>query len=498
MNGKKDLGVKAPKEDAAARIKGAWVKPVKGLVRTATRSSTVRKLALNKAVDEMHKAIILKRSDTCPPGQIQDKFYMGRALLYSVERALSNNISPQCRDAIMDIAVDKIFADEDIERKERFNNEFGFSPPAFLTISPTQACNLRCIGCYANSGVHSAEKLDFDVFDRIICEMKELWGSHFTVISGGEPLLYGRIFDIAKEHRDMFFLMYTNGTLIDKEVAERLAELGNVTPAISVEGFEKETDARRGKGVHKRIRRAMENLRDAGVPFGLSITATKQNVDIITSDEFYDFYFEKEPKAVYGWIFHYMPIGRSYTIDTMPTPEQRLLMWQKNRKIVQEQRIFIADFWNDGTVSDGCISAGRTEGYFYVNWNGDCAPCVFVPYAVHNINEVYKNGGNLNTVLNSGFFRAIRKWQDEYAYRQPKHKKGNLIRTCPIRDHYGMYHELLDRCQPYPTDESARDALNDEEYRKRLTVYGEEIEELTKEMWEKEYLRSEEKETKAA
>jgi MoaA/NifB/PqqE/SkfB family radical SAM enzyme len=38
----------------------------------------------------------------------------------------------------------------------------------------------------------------------------------------------------------MYFLFFTNGTLITKEVAEKLAQLGNVTPAISVEGFEKE------------------------------------------------------------------------------------------------------------------------------------------------------------------------------------------------------------------------------------------------------------------
>ncbi|OYD13870.1 hypothetical protein CH333_09665 [candidate division WOR-3 bacterium JGI_Cruoil_03_44_89] len=184
-----------------------------------------------------------------------------------------------------------------------------------------------------------------------------------------------------------------------------------------------------------------------------------------------------------------MPIGRSYTIELIPTPEQRLFMWEKNRKIVRERKIFIADFWNDGTVSDGCISAGRTGGYFYINWNGDCAPCVFAPYAVHNINEVYKNGGNLNTVLNSEFFKAIRKWQDEYAYKQPKEKKGNLIRTCAIRDHYGMYHEVLKCHKPHPIDKDARDALNDEEYRKKLTAYGERIEELTKGIWEKEYLQ---------
>jgi MoaA/NifB/PqqE/SkfB family radical SAM enzyme len=469
-------------------IKNLGTKAFKGFVHTATRSSTIRKVALKKAVGELYKKLILEESDIYPLKEQQDKFYMGSALLHSVDRAMSYDISPQCRNALANIVIGKMLSGGDAETKEKFKSEYGYNPPNFLTISPTKTCNLRCKGCYASSG-KSTERLEFDVFERIIRETRELWGSHFTVISGGEPLLYEGLLDTVEKHKDTLFLMYTNGTLIDRDIAERFAELGNITPAISVEGFESETDARRGKGVYKRIRRAMNNLKDAGVPFGLSITATKQNVDIITSDEFYDFYFENEPRAIYGWIFHYMPIGRSYSFELMPTPEQRLHMWEENRKIVRERKIFIADFWNDGAVSDGCISAGRTGGYFYINWNGDCAPCVFAPYAAHNINRVYENGGNLNTALNSEFFKAIRKWQDEYAYEQPKEKKGNLLRPCAIRDHYGMYHELLERHSPHPIDEDAQDALNDEEYRKKLTAYGEKIEELTNDIWEKEYLQ---------
>ncbi|MDZ7836559.1 MAG: radical SAM protein [Actinomycetota bacterium] len=51
-----------------------------------------------------------------------------------------------------------------------------------------------------------------------------------------------------KRIHDSFFQIYTNGQLIDKKVAAKLAELGNALPCISVEGFEKETDERRGKG----------------------------------------------------------------------------------------------------------------------------------------------------------------------------------------------------------------------------------------------------------
>jgi len=102
------------------------------------------------------------------------------------------------------------------------------------------------------------------------------------------------LFDILRENQDQYFMMYTNGTLIDREAARRLAELGNLTPVISVEGWERETDARRGQGVFTRILQAMENLRACGVSFGISMTATRENAEIILSDGLIDYYFKEQ------------------------------------------------------------------------------------------------------------------------------------------------------------------------------------------------------------
>lgn len=117
------------------------------------------------------------------------------------------------------------------------------------------------------------------------------------------------LLDIFEKYNDMFFLVYTNGTLITPEIAKRLEKAGNATPAISVEGFEKETDERRGKGVFKKVLNSFSNLREARVPFGISVTATSENVDLLLTDEFYAFYFEDQG-VIYMWQFQLMPIGR--------------------------------------------------------------------------------------------------------------------------------------------------------------------------------------------
>ena len=106
----------------------------------------------------------------------------------------------------------------------------GQKPPWTIVISPTKACNLRCTGCYANADEKSAEHLEWDLFDRIITEAKTLWGIRFFTISGGEPFAYrsqGKtLLDAAAKHNDCLFMVYTNGTLISEEVANRIAELG--------------------------------------------------------------------------------------------------------------------------------------------------------------------------------------------------------------------------------------------------------------------------------
>ena len=460
------------------------------LGESATSNTILRRFLFHQIEQLIYRDLILKNPDNRPLQVQEDKYAMGKALLSSIGKAFKKGyISKKVARGLVSVFLGNVFFGGFYKRRN-FIQRHGFKPPMFITISPTGACNLKCIGCYAAS-TENLGKLPFSVFDRIIGDAKESWGANFFVISGGEPLTYrseGKTFlDIAELHSDCFFLMYTNATLIDKPMAHRLADLGNISPSISVEGLEKETDERRGKGVFKKIKSAMSSLREEGVPFGLSITATNRNTDLITSSEFLDFYFE-EQGAIYGWIFHYMPIGRGFTLDLLPTPKQRVDLLHKEWKLVRERQIFLADFWNSGTSSDGCICAARGGGYFYIDWDGNVMPCVFIPYSVHNIIDVYKNGGNLDTVINSDLFKSIRKWQANYGYEQPRDKTGNFLRPCPIRDHYSELYNILKSTNAHPINEEARLAIEDSTYRTGLTQYGDEIGRLTDDEWNQKYL----------
>lgn len=438
----------------------------------------------------------LERNEQVPPAWrkiAQQRGLMGLALFHTLDRTLrQKNLSPRVTRGIINVVVPVLFGPGQLSIMRRFKDKYGCNPPWFVTVSPGKACNLNCVGCYANSGPSPA-KLPWPIFDRIITEAKELWGNRFIVISGGEPLAYrsdGKgVMDAVEKHSDCMFLMYTNGTLIDKEMAARMARAGTLTPAISVEGLRERTDERRGAGVFDRILGAMANLREAGVPFGISITATRFNCEEILSDEFLDFFFG-EQGALYAFIFHYMPIGRRYTLDLMPSPGQRIELWRRTWEVIEKRQIVLIDFWNEGPLVQGCISAGREGGYIYIDWNGKVMPCVFVPYSPVNIHDIYRRGGTIDDIYELPYFRAIRQWQWEYGFgKERPEEHGNWLIPCSIRDHHRDGRAMIDRYRPEPEDESAADALRDPSYYQGLVAYDERLREKFEPIWQQEYLR---------
>jgi len=306
-----------------------------------------------------------------------------------------------------------------IPKQQQTTEKLGVNIPNTILIDPTSACNLRC------------DTLSYELVDRILTEAKEL-GIYWAVVSGGEPFLYPHLFELAKKHNDMAFMIYTNGTLITDEVVDRIVEVGNISPAISLEGWKEQTDTRRGKGVFDKVVDAMDRLRSRGALFGISLTMTRENYKEATSDEFIDFLINKG--AIYGWSFHYIPIGRNPNPDLMLTPDQRAYLVERVRYIRTHKPFMLMDFWNDGEYTKGCIAGGRR--YFHITPGGNVAPCAFVQFSCDSIKEK-----SLLDVLKSPLFAAFQK-------RQPFCK--NHLRPCPIIDTPDALREIVAESGAHP------------------------------------------------
>lgn len=449
----------------------------------------IRDLALSRAEKMLHDFYVVKRFEGLPLGIQEARHKVVMNLVRVFEKAISDGrVSPRARRGIVNSFFIKTVANA---RKNvaSFIARNGYEPPTTIVISPTQRCNLYCKGCYSASSAKTPGTLAYDTFCRVLEDKRDDWGSHFTVITGGEPLMYqsqGKtLFDVFERFPDNYFMMYTNGTLLDDGVAKRLAELGNVSPAISVEGFEKETDGRRGKGVFDKLERAMDSLRKHGVPFGISMTATRENADVLMSEDIISHYMD-EKGAIYAWMFQYMPIGRGGTLELMVTPEQRKRMLDRELELINQRGLFFIDFWNGGHLSGGCLSSGKSGGFFHLDWNGDCSPCVFVPYAVDNVYDIYRSHRTLSTVLEHPVFRSIREWQDHYAGRKGDQPTQNMFRPCPTRDHHDVFRDVLLKNKVRPMNQEAADALTDPEYRAGMLAYGKELAGLLDPKWESE------------
>ena len=378
----------------------------------------------------------------------------------AIARRVLNETHPHHRKKIIsNFIVNQLLVGTN--RRKAFETEKGFYPPDAMLISPTMRCNLHCYGCYS-AEYSTEEDLPFEVMDRLVRECKEM-GIHLVIMTGGEPFLRKDLFDLFKKHEDTTFQIYTNGTLIDEKMVERFVELGNVVPAISLEGLKEETDGRRGKGQFDRVSKVMDWLRNAGIFFAVSTTHTSQNTDVLTSDAFVDFLVEKG--CILLWNFHYLPIGRSPDLSLMATPDQRARMRERLIDFRATKPMLFVDFWNDGCLTHGCIAAGRK--YFHVNARGDVEPCVFCHFASDNIKEK-----SLAEALNSPLFREIRS-------RQPYSE--NLFLPCLLIDHPQKGREFALQHAKYFTHEGAECLFTD--FAQAIDAYAEAYRKIAETAW---------------
>jgi len=381
-------------------------------------------------------------------------------VLTLTKRALTD-IDKNCQEKFLE---NFIFTGLLENQKKREKAEKEGLPPLFtLLISPSMRCNLNCKGCYAKN-YKKEDDLPFEILDRVIQEAKKIGVAFFTIL-GGEPFIREDIFDIFKKHSDAYFQVYTNGTLINDKLAKKIKELGNVLLEISIEGFENETDYRRGEGTFKKVIKAMDILKENHVPFGYSVCVTKKNAETVVSDKFIDFLIEKG--ALIGWYFLYMPVCGDKNTDLMPTPEQRNNQRIRRDYIRNNKPIFIIDFWNDAPYVGGCIAS---KYYAHITNFGDVEPCIFTHFAQVNIKNT-----SLKEALNCQFFKEIRK-------RQPY--SPNLLMPCMLIDHPHIIRELHKICDIYPTHPKATTLVED--LKDEIDKYSLEVHKIYDKIWEEQ------------
>ncbi|MAT19706.1 MAG: mycofactocin radical SAM maturase [Acidimicrobiaceae bacterium] len=157
----------------------------------------------------------------------------------------------------------------------------GLDAPICLTWELTYACNLQCVHCLSSSGRRDPRELTTEECEGVIDELQRMQVFYIN-IGGGEPTIRKDFWHLVRYAVDhgVGVKFSTNGSGINAEVAEQLAESDYVDVQISIDGADAETnDHVRGAGSFATAVQAMEHLNAAGFEgFKISVVMTRHNI----------------------------------------------------------------------------------------------------------------------------------------------------------------------------------------------------------------------------
>jgi 12,18-didecarboxysiroheme deacetylase len=145
----------------------------------------------------------------------------------------------------------------------------------------TRRCNLKCVHCYAQAkDIAFNNELSTRDGKKLIDDLAG-FGVPVLLFSGGEPMVRPDLPELAgyAVQMGMRAVISTNGTLITREKARVLKDIGLSYVGISLDGMEAVNDRFRGvKGAYAKALDGIRNCQEAGIKVGLRFTINKANV----------------------------------------------------------------------------------------------------------------------------------------------------------------------------------------------------------------------------
>jgi MoaA/NifB/PqqE/SkfB family radical SAM enzyme len=201
-------------------------------------------------------------------------------------------------------------------------------------------------------------------------------------------------------HPKLLFISVTNGSLVTKNIAEKIARSCNIIQLVSIEGFLEDTNKRRNLGAYNNAIRAFKYFKEKGACFGFAAMNTAKNIKHLSSDKFIDQMITSGCSV--GCFTEYAPCDPKPINDWVLNENQRNNFRKQILKIRQRKPIIIIQFSHDEYDKDNRCSAAGKES-IHINSKGDIEPCPFMPIARENI----RNGG-LIAACKSPFLKTIR------------------------------------------------------------------------------------------
>jgi len=311
---------------------------------------SLQNLILSKTLNPVLREAISTLDQDCPED--------GSLLLNSLRHYLGEDIklcnrcstlSSKVAKPFYDIGIRAFHVKKDFLQNQFINSPFGepwlrgfglmmkgirkygvrapFTPagPFEIVWNFTYTCNLRCKHCYEEAGGKRPE-LSTDQAFQVLDTLSKTAGIGLPALSfsGGEPLMRKDFWEVAAyaKKKVPYLSIATNATLMSKDNAQRVKDIGINYVEISLDGVSKEVHEgfRRVPGCFDKTMQGIQNSIDVGLDTCIATTIQKENLSEVEK-----IVTKTEELGVRFMHFNYIPTGRAKAfVELDLTPKERL------------------------------------------------------------------------------------------------------------------------------------------------------------------------------
>jgi len=310
------------------------------------------------------------------------------------------------------------------EEKKRLYRDH---PLYHLFLELTSKCNAFCDHCGSRCDTEEKGKeIETKYIKKTLKEVAERYDPHQILlnVTGGEPLLRKDFFDIMKYAKELGFNwgITTNGTLITKNMVNKLIDAGMDTVSVSIDGLEKTHEAfRKIPGQYKNIINGIKMMNECGKFAEVQVTTVANQKNIGELEELYKFLVDNGVE--YWRVVNCDPIGRAQENDD-------ILLTHEQYKYLFD---FIQEKNKDGKMKE--VSYGCSH-YLGVDLEKEIRSNYFMCMAGLIVGSVLSNGDiyvcpNVPRIpeLIQGNIRKdsfVDVWENKYSFFRNEYRTANL------------------------------------------------------------------------
>ena len=267
--------------------------------------------------------------------------------------------------------------------------------PHVITIAVTYNCQCDCAHCSAvdyQKATRNGNALNYEELRGAIGQALDL-GTTCVVLTGGEPLLFEKIYDLvaAVDRSRSVCTMFTNGEFLVEHTVAKLKAAGLFGVFVSLDHptAARHDENRRRPGLTAKAIQGLEQCQKAGILTGISTYATREKIQTGELDALMD--LARDLKVLEVFLFDVIPTGRlSDHRECLLTDEEAAQIVEFRAKYSAKPdypRIIHQTMF--ASIAYPCVAEGCPAAMVQVHLraNGDVSPCDFTPYSFGNIRK---------------------------------------------------------------------------------------------------------------